>query len=266
MLDDFFMRALLAGIGVALATGPLGCFVVWRRMAYFGDTLAHSALLGVVLGFILSIQPMAGVALTCSILAILMVLMQYQRRLSSDTFLGLMAHSTLAIGLLAVAFMPAFRVDLLSYLFGDILAVSTNDLAIIYIGLVVVLVGIVIIWRPLLALTVNEELARAEGVHVLAVRLVFTLLLAIVIAVAMRVVGLLLVTSLLIIPAAAARRFAPTPEFMAVAAAGLGVLAVIGGLQLSLAVDTPSGPSIVVTALALFILSQLAGLVRLNSR
>ncbi len=261
MLDDFFVRALLAGIGVALATGPLGCFVVWRRMAYFGDTLAHSALLGVVLGFILSIQPMAGVALTCATLAILMVLMQSQR-LSSDTFLGLMSHSTLAIGLLAVAFLPAFRIDLLSYLFGDILAVSTNDLAIIYGGLVVVLVGLVTIWRPLLAVTVNEELAQAEGVRVLAVRLVFTLLLAIVIAVAMRVVGLLLVTSLLIIPAAAARRFSPTPEFMAVAAAGLGVLAVIGGLQLSLAADTPSGPSIVVAALALFILSQLAGLVR----
>ena len=261
MLDDFFVRALLAGTGVALATGPLGCFVVWRRMAYFGDTLAHSALLGVVLGFILSIQPMAGVALTCATLAVLMVLMQSQR-LSSDTFLGLMSHSTLAIGLLAVAFLPAFRIDLLSYLFGDILAVSTNDLAIIYGGLVVVLVGLVTIWRPLLAVTVNEELAQAEGVRVLAVRLVFTLLLAIVIAVAMRVVGLLLVTSLLIIPAAAARRFAPTPELMAVAAAGLGVLAVIGGLQLSLAADTPSGPSIVVTALALFILSQLAGLVR----
>ena len=230
-------------------------------MAYFGDTLAHSALLGVVLGFILSIQPMAGVALTCATLAILMVLMQSQR-LSSDTFLGLMSHSTLAIGLLAVAFLPAFRIDLLSYLFGDILAVSTNDLAIIYGGLVVVLVGLVLIWRPLLAVTVNEELAQAEGVRVLAVRLVFTLLLAIVIAVAMRVVGLLLVTSLLIIPAAAARRFSPTPEFMAVAAAGLGVLAVIGGLQLSLAADTPSGPSIVVAALALFILSQLAGLVR----
>ncbi|MEM8590041.1 MAG: metal ABC transporter permease [Pseudomonadota bacterium] len=261
MLDDFFVRALLAGTGVALATGPLGCFVVWRRMAYFGDTLAHSALLGVVLGFILSIQPMAGVALTCATLAVLMVLMQSQR-LSSDTFLGLMSHSTLAIGLLAVAFLPAFRIDLLSYLFGDILAVSTNDLAIIYGGLVVVLVGLVIIWRPLLAVTVNEELAQAEGVRVLAVRLVFTLLLAIVIAVAMRVVGLLLVTSLLIIPAAAARRFSPTPELMAVAAAGLGVLAVIGGLQLSLAADTPSGPSIVVAALALFILSQSAGLVR----
>jgi len=261
MLDDFFVRALLAGIGVALATGPLGCFVVWRRMAYFGDTLAHSALLGVVLGFILSIQPMAGVALTCATLAVLMVLMQSQR-LSSDTFLGLMSHSTLAIGLLAVAFLPAFRIDLLSYLFGDILAVSTNDLAIIYGGLVVVLVGLVLIWRPLLAVTVNEELAQAEGVRVLAVRLVFTLLLAIVIAVAMRVVGLLLVTSLLIIPAAAARRFSPTPEFMAVAAAGLGVLAVIGGLQLSLAADTPSGPSIVVAALALFIVSQVAGLVR----
>ena len=190
-----------------------------------------------------------------------MVLMQSQR-LSSDTFLGLMSHSTLAIGLLAVAFLPAFRIDLLSYLFGDILAVSTNDLAIIYGGLVVVLVGLVTIWRPLLAVTVNEELAQAEGVRVLAVRLVFTLLLAIVIAVAMRVVGLLLVTSLLIIPAAAARRFSPTPELMAVAAAGLGVLAVVGGLQLSLAADTPSGPSIVVAALALFILSQFAGLVR----
>lgn len=259
MFDDFLVRALLGGIGVALATGPLGCFVVWRRMAYFGDTLAHSALLGVAIGFILAIQPMAGVALTCAVIALLMVAMQSQRRLSSDTYLGLMAHSTLAIGLLAVAFLPAFRVDLLGYLFGDILAVSTNDLAIIYGGLVVVLGGLAAVWRPLLAVTVDEELARAEGVPVLAMRLVFTLLLAIVIAVAMRVVGILLVTSLLIIPAAAARRFAPTPETMAVAAAGIGILAVVGGLQLSLAADTPTGPSIVVTALALFLVAQIAG-------
>jgi len=266
MLSDFFVRALLGGIGVALATGPLGCFVVWRRMAYFGDTLAHSALLGVVIGFILSIQPMAGVAITCAVLAIAMVAMQSQRRLSSDTFLGLMAHSTLALGLLAVAFMPTFRIDLLGYLFGDILAVSTDDLTIIYGGLVLVLGGLAVIWRPLLALTVDDEMAQAEGVRVLVVRLVFTLLLAIVIAVAMRVVGLLLVTSLLIIPAATARRFARTPEEMAILAAGVGVLAVVGGLSLSLSADTPSGPSIVVAALALFIVSQLAGLVGLRPR
>jgi zinc transport system permease protein len=259
LLDDFVVRAVLGGIGVAVVAAPLGCFVVWRRMAYFGDTLAHSALLGVALGFLLAIDLTVGVVATCSILAVIIVLLQEQRRIATDTLLGLLSHSTLALGLVALASMETLRIDLLSYLFGDILAIGIGDIAWIWSGAVVVLALLAAIWRPMLAVTVHDELARAEGVNALATRLLFTLLLAVVIAISMKIVGILLVTALLIVPAATARRFARTPEQMAVLASAFGAAAVTGGIYASLLWDTPSGPSVVVAALALFVGSQIVG-------
>ncbi len=254
MFDDFFARALAGGIGVALATGPLGCFIVWRRMSYFGASIAHSALLGVVLGIALSIDLNAGIILTCVALALLFLLLERQRRLATDTLLGILAHGALAVGLVGISFFESVRVDLMSYLFGDILAVSGRDLIWIYGGGSVVLVATALIWRPLLAITVHEELARAEGVRVGLVRVAFTLLIALAVAIAMKIIGLLLIVSLLIIPAATARRLARTPEQMALLASVIGAVSVVGGLHGSLVWDTPSGPSIVVAALVLFAL------------
>lgn len=262
MLDDFLFRALLAGVGLALVAGPLGCFVVWRRMAYFGDSLAHTALLGVALGLLLGLNPILGVVATSVSLAVLVVALQQQRRLAIDTILGILAHSGLALGLVALGFMQHVRVDLLGYLFGDVLAVTTTDLVLIYAGGACVLGVLAAIWRPLLFATVHEELARAEGVPVLLVRLALMLLLAMTIAAAMKIVGIMLITSMLIIPAATARRFARTPESMAVLAAASGTLAVVTGLCGSFRFDTPSGPSIVVAALALFAAGLLAGNIR----
>ena len=255
MLDDFFLRALGGGVGVALVTGPLGCFVVWRRMAYFGDSIAHGALLGVVLGLALDIDLTVGVVVACVAFALLFFLLERQRRLATDTLLGILAHGALALGLVALGFVEAGRVDLMGYLFGDILAVGRSDLIWIYGGGGAVLAATALIWRPLLAITVNEELARAEGVRVGAVRFAFTLLIALAIAITMKIIGLVLIVALLIIPAATARRFARSPEQMALLASAAGVASVIGGLHGSLAWDTPSGPSIVVAALALFALN-----------
>ena len=254
MFDDFFARALAGGIGVALATGPLGCFMVWRRMAYFGDSIAHSALLGVLLGIVLGIDLNGGIILMCVALALLLLLLQQQRRLATDTLLGILAHGTLALGLVGLSFLQSVRVDLMTYLFGDILAVTGSDLIWIYSGGGAVLAVTALIWRPLLAVTVHEELARAEGVRVGLVRIVFTLLIALAVAIAMKIIGLILIVSLLIIPAATARRLARSPEQMALLASAFGAVAVAGGLHGSLAWDTPSGPSIVVAALALFAL------------
>ena len=254
MFDDFFARALAGGIGVALATGPLGCFMVWRRMAYFGDSIAHSALLGVLLGIVLGIDLNAGIILMCVALALLLLLLQQQRRLATDTLLAILAHGTLAIGLVGISFLQSVRVDLMTYLFGDILAVTGRDLIWIYGGGGAVLAATVLIWRPLLAVTVHEELARAEGVRVGLVRIAFTILIALAVAIAMKIIGLILIVALLIIPAATARRLARSPEQMAVLASVIGAMAVVGGLHGSLAWDTPSGPSIVVAAIALFAL------------
>ncbi len=251
-MDDFMLRALLAGLGVALAAGPLGVFVVWRRMAYFGDTLAHSALLGVALGFLLEVNINLAIILVCIALALLLVGLQQQRRLASDTVLGILSHSALSLGLIVLAFMETLRIDLMGYLFGDILAVSAVEVYWILSGGAVALLLLAGIWRPLLSMTVHEELARVEGVPVVPVRVAFMLLIALVIAVAMKVVGILLITSLLIIPAATARRFARTPEQMALLAAAAGCLAVAGGLFGSLQWDLPAGPAVVVAAALLF--------------
>ena len=251
-MDEFIVRALIGGLMVAAVAGPLGSFVVWRRMAYFGDTLAHSALLGVALGFLIGISTNITVIVLCVALALLLVLLQGQRRLASDTLLGILAHSSLSLGLVVLSFMEGLRVDLFAYLFGDILAVTWGDVGWMLIGGSVALVLLLLIWRPLLALTVHEDLARVEGQPAQWISLGFMLLIALVIAVAMKVVGILLITSLLIIPAATARRFARTPEQMGLIAAILGMLAVLGGIGGSLYWDTPTGPSIVVAAAALF--------------
>ncbi|PRB82870.1 zinc ABC transporter permease subunit ZnuB [Pseudomonas sp. MYb185] len=256
-MPDFLLYALLAGLGLALVAGPLGSFVVWRRMAYFGDTLAHSALLGVALGMLLQINLTLAVTAGCVLLAVLLVAMQNRKWLASDTLLGILAHSTLSLGLVVLALTESVRVDLLAYLFGDLLAITSADLGWMLGGLVIVMLLLAWLWRPLLSVTVHEELARVEGLPVSGIRLGLMLLIAIVIAVAMKVVGVLLITSLLIIPPAAAQRHAHTPEQMALGASCLGCLAVLGGLALSWNLDTPAGPSIVVSAAALFMLSLL---------
>ena len=255
ILDDFFWRALLAGAGVALAAGPLGCFVVWRRMAYFGDTMAHSSLLGVALGFLLGIDLMLGVFAVVLVVALLLFAFQQQRQLAGDAVLGTLSHASLALGVLVISLMPWVRVDLMSYLFGDILAVTVEDLLWIYGGGVVALGVLLWIWRPLLAVTVDEALAQAEGIPAMRLQLLFMLLIAGLIALALKIVGILLVTSLLIIPAPAARRYSRTPEQMAVGAALVGVVSVGLGLTTSLHFDTPSGPSIVVAAVIFFLFS-----------
>ncbi|MFY0613551.1 MAG: metal ABC transporter permease [Hyphomicrobiaceae bacterium] len=255
MLDDFFTRAVVAGVGVALVAGPLGCFIVWRRLAYFGDTLSHSALLGVALAFLFEVNITLAVFLVSATVSIALLLLQRRATLSSDALLGLLSHSTLALGLVVLAFMTWIRIDLMGFLFGDILAVSQFDIAIIWAGGAFVIAILAMIWRPLFAGTVSLELAEAEGMRPERANFIFTLLLATVIAISMKIVGVLLITAMLLIPAATARRFASGPEQMAVIAALIGVIAVIGGLFGSLEWDTPTGPSIVVAALLLFVLS-----------
>jgi zinc transport system permease protein len=252
MLDDFLARAALAGLGVALAAGPLGSFVVWRRMAVFGEALANAALLGVVLAALLQLHALVGVAGFTGLLAVALLGLERQRVLPLDTLLSMCAHGALALGLLALSWMDRVRVDLMAFLFGDVLATSRADLALIGVALLAIGATLALSWRPLLSATVHPELAAVEGVPVERVRLAFTLMLAGLVAVGIKVVGMLLIVSLLIIPAAAARQLARTPEQMAGLAAALGALAVVAGLLGSLRLDLPAGPAMVASAVALF--------------
>ncbi|WP_162652740.1 metal ABC transporter permease [Lentilitoribacter sp. Alg239-R112] len=266
MLDDFFVRALVAGTGVALIAGPLGCFIVWRRMAYFGDTLSHAALLGVALAFLFEVNITLAVFAVSTCISLALVVLQRKASLSADAILGLLSHTALALGLVALAFMTWIRFDLLGLLFGDILAVSHTDIITIWVGALIILAILAYIWRPLFASTVSPEIAKAEGINPMQVNIAFMLLLSATIAIAMKIVGVLLITALLIIPAATARRVATTPERMAIIAAFIGMFAVFGGLYGSLSWDTPAGPSIVVAAFAFFMisLSPIANLVKVS--
>lgn len=261
LLDDFFVRAALAGLGVALAAAPLGCFVVWRRMAYFGDATAHAAILGVALALAFSVSVFTGV-LAVALGVALAVSGLSGRGVAVDTLLGVLAHSALAIGLVAVSFVQGVRVDLMAYLFGDILAVDRADLAVIWGGALVVLALMAWRWSALLTATLGEDLAHAAGIDPRRERIVLTLALALVVAVAIKVVGALLISAMLIIPAAAARPFASTPERMAVAAVAIGALSALGGLETAFIVDTPAGPTIVCVAAAIFALSASLGALR----
>ncbi len=256
LADLFFWRAAAAGAGLALIAGPLGCFVLWRRMAYFGDTVAHAALLGVALALILDIDVVAGV-LAVALTVALVIAGGRGQRYAPDTLLGVLAHGGLALGVVALAFLPAGQGDLSAWLFGDILAVGDTELAFIWTA--AVLAGAVLArrWSPLLNSTINEELAAAEGGRPQQDRLVLMVALALLVAAGLRVVGALLVTAMLILPAAAARPLARNPEAMAALAALAGVVAVFGGLGFAWTADSPAGPSIVIAALLLFVLTNL---------
>ncbi len=251
MLDDFLTRAALAGLGVALAAGPLGCFVVWRRMAYFGEATSHAAILGVALALAFSVNIFVG-TLVVALLMALTVSALAGRGLAMDTTLGVLAHAALAFGLVGVSFLQGVRVDLTAYLFGDILAVSRSDLGFIWGGALAVLALLAWRWSALLTSTLNEELAHASGIDTGRERMVLTLALALVVAVAIKVVGALLIVAMLIIPAAAARGQSRTPEGMAVLAVIVGAVSALGGLWASLSYDTPAGPSIVAVSALIF--------------
>jgi len=255
MLDDFFIRALIAGIGIALVTGPLGCFIIWRRLSFFGDTLAHAALLGVTMAVFFEINIAFSVFLISSVVALILIKLQKNTKLPGDALLGLLAHSSLAVGLVVIGFLTSIRFDVMGLLFGDILAVNQNDLLLIWIGGALILLILKFIWKPLFASTVNHELAEAEGMEPNKFNAIFTVLMAAVIAISIKIVGLLLITGMLIMPAAMGRNLADNPQQMVKLSVVGGLLSVIIGLFSSLQLNTPSGPSIITAALILFCFS-----------
>ncbi|MEM5467314.1 metal ABC transporter permease [Celeribacter marinus] len=261
MLDDFMVRAVLAGIGVVVAAAPLGCFVVWRRMAYFGDATAHAAILGVALALTFNVSVLGGVMAVALIMALTVSTLN-GRGVAMDTMLGVMAHASLAFGLVAVSFVDGVRVDLMSYLFGDILAVDRMDILGIWLGAALVISLLVWRWQGLLTSTLNPDLATSAGLSPRREQLILSVALAMVVAVAIKVVGALLIAAILLIPAAAARPFAQSPERMAVIAVAIGVLSVIAGIEAAFIFDTPTGPTIVCAAAVVFALGQITRVIR----
>lgn len=252
MIDALFLQALLGGCGIALIAAPLGSVMVWRRLAYFGDTLSHSALLGIALSLVSGLYLTVAVFLTAVVVALALNGLRRLEQVSSDALLGLLSHASLAIGLVVIALIPSARLDLFAFLFGDILSIDQTDLLVIAAGGVLVFTVLAVIWRSLLLATLDRALAEAEGLRPGLVEAIYTVLLALVIATAIKLVGALLITALLIIPAVTARSLASTPERMVVIAMCVGVVSVMAGLTASYLIDIPSGPSIVVAAFSCF--------------
>jgi len=250
--EPFLLRALIAGLGLALVAAPLGCFVVWRRMAYFGEAVAQAGLTGIALGLALSLNLTASTLIVTVAASGLLILLARQQIVPFDALLGLLAHAALAIGVIAASLARGPQLDLTAFLFGDVFAIGSADLYAIYCGGALVLVGLAAIWRPLLALCVHEELAAAEGQRTEPIKRAFVLLLAVAVAMAIKVVGVLLAIAFLIMPAAAARPLSESPEQMALFAAIFAMLGVAVGLFVSVSCDTPGGPSIVVALALIF--------------
>ena len=251
---ELIFPPLIAGIILSFITGPLGTFVVWRKMSYFGDTLSHSALLGIALGFLLNINPFFAVIFVTILLALGLVVLSIQQKLAIDTLLGILAHSSLSLGVIVISLLHNIRVDLMGYLFGDLLSITMNDVYLIIVGAIIVGIILFFNWNNFLFITVNEELALSNGINIIKTKLILTLT----IGLAMKFVGALIITSLLIIPAATARFYAKSPEKMAIFAIIVGILSISGGLMISAFYDTPTGPSIVITNAMLFSLSLVA--------
>lgn len=252
---ELLLPPLLAGIILSLITGPLGTFVVWRKMSYFGDTLSHAALLGIALSFLLNINPFYAVIFLTVILAVGLIVLELQQKLAIDTLLGILAHSSLSLGVVVISLLNNIRVDLMGYLFGDLLSITLNDIYYILFGTIMVSIILYLNWNRFLFITVSEELAFSNGINIIKTKFILTLLLALTIALAMKFVGALIITSLLIIPAATARCYAKSPEQMAIFAIIIGIISVIGGLIISAFYDSPTGPSVVITNAFIFILS-----------
>jgi zinc transport system permease protein len=253
-MDNFIINAILAGVGVSLITGLLGCFVVWRKMAYFGDSLSHSALLGIVLGLMAGISASLGIIVVASCFAILLTYLQNKQILSTDTLLGILAHGSLATAMILISFLDNQHFDLHALLFGDILTVTKEEIYLIYTSCLIVYAVILINWQKLVLLTISVDLAGSRGINCFLMQLVFIFLMTITVAVAIKIIGVLLITSMLIIPSATARQLAKSPNQMAVISVFFGVAAVIFGILLSYYLDTPSGPSIVFASVINFIL------------
>lgn len=256
MTNIWWLLPLSNALLLSLITGPLGCFVIWRRMAFMGETLAHGALLGITLAVLIDINMNLAIIFSCLVMGSILIPIQSNRTLASDTGLSIVSHTALAIGLVALSLTNGVRVDLFSYLFGDLLASGLSQLYWLLGVFIYVYLVLFFQWKGLLAITLSEALAFSEGYPVKKLKLTLSIMLALVIAVAIKIVGVLLISALLVIPAASARSISNTPKQMAYFASIFGFISVNLGMLGSYLYDTPAGPSIVLASSLIFLMSM----------
>lgn len=255
---SFLFPGWIAAIILVLATGPLGSFIILRRMSSFGDTLSHASILGLSISVLLDVNPFYINVLFVLLLAIVISWLEEHSFLSLDTILGVIANSSLSVGLILMSLMSNnYNIDINSYLFGDLLTVSFSDLIPLIIGSFLILVVFKYYWNKIVLMTINSELAVIDGVNLYKTRLILILITALTIGMSTKFFGVLIITSLLIIPAASAQKLSNSPEQMVFLSTLIGIFSVTGGIYLSVFFDIPTSPSIVVCASLVFFLSHI---------
>jgi zinc transport system permease protein len=254
MFDSFLINAIIGGLIIASISGLLGSFVLWKNMAYFGDALSHTALLGITIGILFHLNLTIAVTLVAIIFAI--IFSQNATRYSNDTMLGVISYSALSIAIIINSYKK-IKMDLISYLFGDILAINHQDLIYLIICTVIISIWIYRNWSELVMLSICEEYLHASGGNVRKIKLGFALILALFIATSFKIVGILLITAMLIIPAASALAISRSPAQMVRTAMLIGSLSCVLGITGAFYFDTPTGPSIVVSSLTFFMLTNI---------
>ncbi len=265
-MDEILLYAMIGGLALSFITGPLGCFVVWQRMAYFGETVAHGTLLGFVLSQVTQWPLFVCVLAVAASVALVMDQLTHSKKLSSDTGLGIVAHGALAVGIVLISYFGLFNASLHTLLFGDILFIARDQILLLLGCAALFLLVMLWKWRALVAIAVDPAIAASQGVNVRMHRLALVLAIALVVAFSFQWVGVLLFAALLIVPPAAARFVSTNPTGMAVTATALCVCATQTGIQLSFVTDTATGPTIVVVALMLFVVCFAMGAVLQKSR
>jgi zinc transport system permease protein len=254
-LDDFLLRAVLAGLIMVVIAAPMGCLMVWQRLAFLSDTLGHAAVLGVGLGLMLQLEPIFGV------LAVALVIVFSLSRVSSfnsalsETTLAIISHTGLAGGIILVGLLPGPAVNLEAILFGDLLATTSADLLNLLLTTVLLLVLLLRHWRAFVAVSVSREIAQAEGIEVRRIQFLMYIMIALLVAVMMKVMGVLLIAAMLVIPTTSARLFSRSPEQMVYISGLYGLFALGGGITSSFHFDWQTGPAIVVSATVLLLLT-----------
>ena len=250
---EFFQRAFLGGICAALLCSVLGVFVVLRRASLIGEGLSHLAFGGIALGLFLAIYPLYTAFAFALLGTLIIYVLNRKKVVYSETAIGLIFSFGLAFGAVLASLAGGFNVDLFSYLFGSILTITSGDLVTIIILTSIVLVFVVLFYKELVHLTFDEQGARLAGIPVMKFELAFNLMVALTVIVSIKIVGSLLVSALLIIPAASAMQFSKSFRGTLLIAMDLGILAVVFGLLVSFAYDVSTGGMIVLLSLGIFV-------------
>ncbi|MFT7086926.1 MAG: zinc transport system permease protein [Rickettsiales bacterium] len=257
MFEPLFIKALIAGIGVAIALAPIGVFVLWKKMAYFSDAISHSAIFGLAIATIIAVSPMYGIVLCAVIFCFLMFIIGKQNLYSIDSIIGITSATLLSIGMILLAFFPS-EIELEEYLFGDLLNLENYQITIIYAAAALVVLAISLWFKKLLLSTINPDLAKISGIKTENLELKFLLLTAIIVACLVKIVGIFLITSMMILPAAIGRNFSKTPTHMIFLSLAFAIFSIVGGLFFAVFFNLPSSPAIIGFSALILILSILS--------